>query len=167
MRSRTKSASSVATTHPTFGPAPTTLLPPPTALLHPTLIEKMRLGSPSTAHMDLSTLNKHQTENEINETFYGLQRASPFPKLPAYFVHQSEPGGLEVKGDLEPSSVKAGADMSVAIPGTVRSHGGKISGSGVSIVTPAGPSISTRGSNDESSQRHSKGENSIIVILLW
>ena len=76
---------------PLATPIPTsTSVPTPTALLHPTLMEKLRLGSPTPAHTDLSTLNRYQTESEINRTLYGLQETSPFPKLPPYFVHPSE-----------------------------------------------------------------------------
>lgn len=75
---------------PPTSPAMQQYLPPPTSLLHPTLLEKMRLDSPSTAHMHLSTRNKQQTDNEINETFYKIQNAAPFPKLPPFFVHKSE-----------------------------------------------------------------------------
>ncbi len=71
----------------------TTPIPPPTALLHPSLMEKLRLGSPTSAHMDLATLNRYQTDNEISKILYGLQEASPFPKLPPYFVHQSDAEG--------------------------------------------------------------------------
>ena len=67
--------------------------PPPSALLHPTLLEKMRLDSPTPAHMHLTTLNRQQTEEEINDTLYGLQETAPFPKLPLYFVHRDESGG--------------------------------------------------------------------------
>lgn len=63
-------------------------IPPPSSLLHPTLLEKMRLGSPSSAHIQLSTLNRTQSEQAISETLYGLQNTAPFPRLPPYYVHK-------------------------------------------------------------------------------
>ena len=81
-----------------------TPIAPPTSLLHPSLMEKLRLGSPTPAHMDLTTLNRHQSENEINKTLYGLQEMSPFPKLPPYFVHPSEEGGS--REDSERSTLR-------------------------------------------------------------
>lgn len=99
-----------STTHLTH----TTLFPPPTSLLHPTLLEKMRLGSPSNAHVHLSTLNRHQTENEISETFYKLHDASPFPKLPPYFVHKSN---LDARGgDSGDKGSGQGAAAAAGIP---------------------------------------------------
>ena len=72
-------------------------LPPPSSILHPTLLEKMRLGSPSQAHRHLSTINSTQTNNAISETLYGLQDNAPFPRLPPYYVHHHEsPTGLEL-----------------------------------------------------------------------
>lgn len=105
-------------------------------------MEKLRLGSPSAAHVDLATLNRHQTEHEINETLYGLQRVSPFPKLPPYFVHKS---ASEDNGDRDGSETNVKAPRGIrkptevekkkgGPPGSVRPPSGK---SGVSIITPS------------------------------
>jgi hypothetical protein len=126
---------------PSF-PSPSPPLPPPSSLLHPTLLEKMRLNSPTSAHMELTTLNRQQTENEINETLYNLQEASPFPKLPPYFVHRLH-GGHAHETNTRPRS----AQKQPGGPGrTSRPPSGR---SEVSIVTP-------EHSNRETSQ--SKGD---------
>ena len=65
-------------------------LPPPDSLIHPVLLEKMRLGSPSTSHTQLSTLNSDQSQQGIHEAFYDLHKTNPFPRLPPYYVHKSE-----------------------------------------------------------------------------
>ena len=66
----------------------TPFLPPPSSLLHPTLLEKMRLDSPSSAHIQLSTLNRGQSNQVISETLYSLQDSAPFPRLPPYYIHK-------------------------------------------------------------------------------
>ena len=66
----------------------TPFIPPPSSLLHPTLLEKMRLDSPSSAHIQLSTLNRGQSNQVISETLYSLQDSAPFPRLPPYYVHK-------------------------------------------------------------------------------
>ena len=105
-------ASTVHLTHTTQS----TLLPLPTSLLHPALLEKMRLSSPSSAHVHLSTLNRHQTENEISETFYDLQNVSPFPKLPPYFVHKSNfNAGSSDSGD-DKGGTFSGQGIAAGIP---------------------------------------------------
>ena len=48
----------------------------------------MRLGSPSSAHIQLSTLNRGQSNQVISETLYSLQDSAPFPRLPPYYVHK-------------------------------------------------------------------------------
>lgn len=141
------STSPATTTHPILTPPPS-LVPPLTALLHPTLLEKMRLGSPSTAHTDLSTLNRYQTDNEINETFYQLQKASPFPKLPVYFVHQSAPGDTEREA-VETSSARGipKAPRFGARTGGIMSHSRAVpntAGSDTPLNTPAPDSSSVR-----------------------
>ncbi len=71
----------------------------PSSLLHPTLLEKMRLDSPTIAHMRLSTRNQRQSPHEMNQTLYKLQSDAPFPKLPPYFVHKE--GSGDGNGDFE------------------------------------------------------------------
>lgn len=105
-------------------------LPPPLALLHPTLLEKMRLDSPTPAHMHLTTLNRQQTEEEISDTLYGLQETAPFPKLPLYFVHQDESGGdasiTERKLSIEEAESPELKEQSSAVAGK-RPHSGRSS----------------------------------------
>ena len=62
---------------------------PPSALMHPTLLEKLRLGAPTSGHIQLSTLNKSQSQHAVVDEFYRLQDSSPFPKLPPYFIHST------------------------------------------------------------------------------
>ena len=62
---------------------------PPSALIHPTLLEKLRLGAPTSGHIQLSTLNKSQSQHAVVDEFYRLQDSSPFPKLPPYFIHST------------------------------------------------------------------------------
>ena len=66
----------------------TTSFPPPDSLIHPILLEKMRLGSPSSSHIQLSTLNSNQSQQDISEAFYDLHKTTPFPRLPPYYVHK-------------------------------------------------------------------------------
>ncbi len=66
-------------------------LPPPGSLIHPVLLEKMRLnGSSSKKHTQLTTLNIDRSQQDIYEAFYDLHKTNPFPKLPPYYVHKSE-----------------------------------------------------------------------------
>ncbi|XP_064383505.1 F-box only protein 16-like [Halichondria panicea] len=77
-------------------------LPPPDSLIHPVLLEKMRLnGSPSTRHTQLTTLNIDQSQQDIHEAFYDLHKSNPFPRLPPYYVHKSEHSHA---GQIETSS---------------------------------------------------------------
>lgn len=92
--------------------------------------------------MDLATLNRPQTENEINKTLFGLQEASPFPKLPPYFVHQVEGGDTHDTGSNRLRSTQKRGEGTVT---NSRPPSGK---SGVSIVTP-----SECGDSVEASQR--------------
>ena len=74
------------------------LIPPPSSLLHPTLLEKMRLGSPSSAHIQLSTLNRGQNNQIISEALYSLQDSAPFPRLPPYYVHKpTDPDAIRAR----------------------------------------------------------------------
>ena len=136
--------------HPTLTPHPT-LVPPPTALLHPTLLEKLRLGTPTMAHVDLSTLNHHQTENEINNTFYELEKTSPFPKLPVYFVHKSTAGGAdggEGRGHVGDGGILKDPQCDGMSPGSTAGHMTHRRSSGnVDVGSPAivGQSVSTSG----------------------
>ena len=57
--------------------------------MHPTLLEKLRLGAPSSGHIQLSTINRSQSQHAVVEEFYRLQDSSPFPKLPPYFIHST------------------------------------------------------------------------------
>lgn len=82
-----------STTSPSHLPGYTSLQPLD-SLMHPVLLEKMRLGSPSSSHIKLSTLNADQSQQDIIETFYNLHKTSPFPKLPPYYVHK--PGNPEM-----------------------------------------------------------------------
>ena len=72
-------------TFPLIEPDPS----PPSALMHPTLLEKLRLGAPSSGHIQLSTINRSQSQHAVVEEFYRLQDSSPFPKLPPYFIHST------------------------------------------------------------------------------
>lgn len=66
-------------------------LPPPDSLIHPVLLEKMRLnGSSSIKHAPLTTINIDQSKQDIHEAFYDLHKTNPFPRLPPYYVHKSE-----------------------------------------------------------------------------
>ena len=80
-------------------------IPPPSSLLHPTLLEKLRLGSPSSAHIHLSTINREQSNQSISETFYGLQDSAPFPRLSPYYIHK--PTDTDIH---RPSSIGARMD---------------------------------------------------------
>ena len=75
----------IMTTSP-VNPRPHTTSPP-SALIHPTLLEKMRLGSPTPSHIHLSAMNR--TQHAVMDEFYRLQDSSPFPRLPPYYVHSS------------------------------------------------------------------------------
>lgn len=144
-------------------PSPAPLLPPPSALLHPTLMEKMRLNSPTSAHMHLNTLNRQQTENEINETLYGLQEAAPFPKLPPYFVHRPEGESTQDESVarssmLRSAPVGAGRRDNDAATHSRRPPSGK---SSASIITP---SESSDRITVEASQNRSKGEHTTGIL---
>lgn len=82
MFTETTTATSLAHAHPHT-------TPPPSALMHPTLLEKMRLGTPTSGHIHLCTVNRSQSQTVARDEFYRLQDASPFPRLPPYYVHSS------------------------------------------------------------------------------
>ena len=110
------------------------LFPSPTSLLHPALLEKMRVGSPSSAHMLLSTLNRQQSEKEIRDTLYELQKVAPFPNLPPYFIHKSEFSGQEggyddgVTGQLGASDILLASHMKTLPSGSFTEHSHKSTG---------------------------------------
>ena len=115
------------------GPAeePPRFVPPPSSLLHPTLLEKMRLGSPSSAHIQLSTLNRAQSNRSISETFYGLQDTAPFPRLPPYYVHKPtdpnvyrtmDSSSMGVVGTVEAGNTKSRPATSGGRPPSGRSN---------------------------------------------
>lgn len=75
--------------------------------LHPTLLEKLRLGSPSEQHMQWSAINRSSDRETASRQLHELQSSAPFPKLPPYYSHSphgdsaaSEPVELdqEVRG---------------------------------------------------------------------
>lgn len=71
-------------------------LPPPDCLIHPVLLEKMRLnGSPSPLHSQLTTLNINQSDRDMHDAFYDLHKTNPFPRLPPYYVHKSKESHME------------------------------------------------------------------------
>lgn len=65
----------------------------PSALIHPTLLEKLRIGTPTEGHQQLCTLNNPQNESSIVDQLYTLQTTSPFPKLPSYYIHSDSNRG--------------------------------------------------------------------------
>lgn len=110
----------------------------------------------------------------MNETLYKLQAASPFPKLPPYFVHRKERMDTE---DVNTAEESRGA---LRLPSYSGTHGSK---SGVSVVTTGGPhhgrpssgksgvSVATpsddRGTSLwESSQRDGKGEKVMMPCCI-
>lgn len=124
---------------------PPPIIPSPTSLLHPTLLEKLRLGSPSTEHIELNTLNRYQTENDVNEAFYKLHTTSPFPKLPPYFVHQQEEEDPFTKEEeaLQLDIGKVGTS-SVGSTGIYRPTSGKSSASIKTVSSISGTCNSSR-----------------------
>ena len=55
--------------------------------LHPTLLEKLRLGSPSEHHMQWSAINRSSDGVAASRQLHELQSSAPFPKLPPYYCH--------------------------------------------------------------------------------
>ena len=62
----------------------------PTCLMHPVLVEKLRVGVSGVGNRQLSTVNFWQSEQSIRDQFYDLQDRSPFPKLPPYCTCEAQ-----------------------------------------------------------------------------
>ena len=146
---------------PDSSPQPPPFTPPPSSLLHPTLLEKMRLGSPSSAHIHLSTLNRPQSSQSISETFYSLQDSAPFPRLPPYYVHKpadldvhrtmyKHSGGVGVDGDGKTLHTKTRPTSSGTRPPSGRSH------ASVSFPNPESMSTKANRVREGHSESHSE-----------
>ena len=153
---------------PDSSPQPPPFTPPPSSLLHPTLLEKMRLGSPSSAHIHLSTLNRPQSSQSISETFYSLQDSAPFPRLPPYYVHKpadldvdrtmyEHSSGVGVDGDGKTLHTKTRPTSSGTRPPSGRSH------ASVSFPNPQSMSTKANRVREGHSESHSatKGQENI------
>ena len=74
---------------PQWSPTPMTTTEdqtsPPQLTMHPTLLEKLRLGTPTPHHVQFSTINSKQSRSATNTDLLKIHQTSPFPKLPAYF----------------------------------------------------------------------------------
>lgn len=101
----------------------TTTLPPPDSLIHPILLEKMRLGSPSSSHIQLSTLNINQSQQDISEAFYDLHRTTPFPRLPPYYVHKPGEPKVNERGQNGTGSIASSHTSSRPPSGRLKSDG--------------------------------------------
>ena len=55
----------------------------PTSLMHPTLMEKLRLGLPTSGYLHTDSTVPIDTVT----SFYRLQDISPFPHLSPYYIH--------------------------------------------------------------------------------
>jgi hypothetical protein len=57
-------------------------------VLHPSLLEKLRLGSPNSDNVFISTINHSSNVNsqELTAKVHNVQSKSPFPSLPPYYL---------------------------------------------------------------------------------
>lgn len=78
---------------PQWSPTPLTTTEdqtsPPRLTMHPTLLEKLRLGTPTPHHIHFSTINSKQSGSATKTDLHKIHQTSPFPKLPAYFSSPS------------------------------------------------------------------------------
>ena len=66
-------------------------------MLHPSLLEKLRLGDPSDDNVSISTKNISLAGKDLADVISRVQTASPFPKLLPYYV-LSQVSGKEEEG---------------------------------------------------------------------
>ena len=62
--------------------------PTQTTTLHPTLLEKLRVGSPTSQHTQFSAINNKLSRKVSRDNIHAIQQTSPFPKLPAYYTNE-------------------------------------------------------------------------------
>lgn len=62
------------------------------AVLRPSLMEKLRLGSPSSNSILLSNINQSVNEEDMELAYrvHKVQSSSPFPPLPHYYLTNKE-----------------------------------------------------------------------------
>ena len=65
---------------------------PPQPTMHPTLLGKLRLGSPSAKHVQYSAVNRNNSRTATT-ALHELQQSAPFPKLPPYYTTGSDTAG--------------------------------------------------------------------------
>ena len=96
---------------------------PPHPTIHQTLLQKLRLGSPTHQHVQFSIINSRKTKRERASELDAIQLASPFPKLPAYFTGgvSSTVPSAEVVGGCSDGSDRGGGGMTTTDgePGTL------------------------------------------------
>ena len=65
---------------------------PPQPTMHPTLLGKLRLGSPSAKHVQYSAVNRNNSRTATT-ALHEIQQSAPFPKLPPYYTTGSDTAG--------------------------------------------------------------------------
>ena len=62
------------------------------AMLHPSLIEKLRVGTPTNETISISNINHHEKEDDtqLAAVVEHVQPHAPFPSLPPYYVIAKE-----------------------------------------------------------------------------
>ena len=62
------------------------------AVLHPSLIEKLRVGTPTNETISISNINRNEKEDDkqLAAVVQHVQSHAPFPSLPPYYINAKE-----------------------------------------------------------------------------
>ena len=115
-------------------------------MLHPSLLEKLRLGDPNDDNVSISTKNISLAGKDLADVISRVQTASPFPKLLPYYVLSEVSGKEEEEEEMGGNGEKQKEEEENGGEGETKEEEGGIK-----------ETEEDNNTNEEKNLRHSKG----------